>query len=190
MLEYAAAEDERLISSEKVLKQKENDQDVIRSNLNYVQCDANTPDISLEEKEPYPGAKFQGPFFGVSRDNQDGLGTCYANTAKNLLVGASQGDSVASFLDLALLYKNSDEALRRDGLDGGSSCEVLKRVNEKGFCPQSYAPFETGSKNLYTDGLMGANGTIWDQSALVEKLKDFLSGKEIFQKKSCVCELN
>jgi hypothetical protein len=174
---------ERIEAKENVLKQKEFDREVIKANAAVVNCDANTPEVSLEEKVPYPGAKFQGPFFGVPRDNQDGLGTCYANAAKNLLVGVSDGESIASFLDLALIYKDEMGGVSGSGLSGGFTCTVLNKVNEKGFCPQSLAPFETGDKNLYAEGLMGeGNGTIWDQAALVGLVQRFLVGEEKFRK--------
>jgi hypothetical protein len=183
VLVFANDKKERIQNAEISLKRKEYDLQVIKENSAFVNCDGNTPDISLEEKVPYPGAKFQGPFVNIPRDNQDGLGTCYANTAKNLLVGTSQGESVASFLDLALLFKDSPEALIATGLDGGLSCSVLKKVNQQGFCPQALAPFETGDKNLFTEGLMGENiGSVSDEAALITLVRKFLAGEETLQK--------
>jgi hypothetical protein len=182
-LKYGEIAKERIESKEAVIKQKEFDREVIKANAAVVNCDANTPEVSLEEKVPYPGAKFQGPFFGVPRDNQDGLGTCYANAAKNLLVGVSGGESVASFLDLALIYKDEMGGVSGSGLNGGFTCSVLNKVNAKGFCPQTLAPFETGDKNLFAQGLMGeGNGTIWDQATLVGLVQRFLAGEEKFRK--------
>lgn len=175
----------RLMDTEKILKLKEFDQEIIEKNNKYINCDEKTPEISLEEKIPYEGAEFQGPFFDVPRDNQDGLGTCYANTAKNLIVGASKGESVASFLDLALLYKDERSQIAKDGLDGGLSCSVLKRVNEKGYCPQEFAPFERGEKNLYTEGLMPMfEGGVEDEAQLVHMVKDFLQADENLKSKN------
>jgi hypothetical protein len=169
-------------NTEKEIKNLENDRKLIEANSKFVNCDSNTPVISLEEKVPYPDAKFQGPFFGVPRDNQDGLGTCYANTAKNLLVGASGGKDVASFLDLALVYKG-DRGVASSGLDAGLSCETLDKMKEVGFCPQEFAPFERGEKNIYTDGLMGnTTGNIFDQSRIIKQLRNFFDGQEQFIK--------
>ena len=81
------------------------EQKLVQANSQFLNCDSNTKDISLEEKIPYPGANFQGPFFGVHRDHQKSYQTCYANTAKNLLVGTSQGEDIASFLDLEHIVK-------------------------------------------------------------------------------------
>ncbi len=175
----------RLMDTEKILKLKEFDQEIIEKNNKFINCDEKTPEISLEEKTPFEGAEFQGPFFDVPRDNQDGLGTCYANTAKNLIVGASKGESVASFLDLALLYKDERSQIAKDGLDGGFSCSVLKRVNEKGYCPQEFAPFERGEKNLYTEGLMPMfEGGVEDEAKLVHMVKDFLQADQNLKSKN------
>ena len=163
---------------------KKIDQEIIQSNAQYMNCDVNSPEISLEEKEPYPGAKFQGPFFGIPRDNQDGLGTCYANTAKNLLVGLSRGDAVASFLDMALLYKDSKRELNNTeskGLDAGFSCVVLEEVSDKGFCSQSFAPIEIGEKNSY-GGLMPEVATVRDQKIVLNMLNDYLRENASFSK--------
>lgn len=175
----------RLEESEKNLKMKEVDLEVIEKNEKFVNCDENSPQISLEEKVPFEGANFQGPFYDVPRDNQDGLGTCYANTAKNLLVGASKGESVASFLDLALLYKDDNGKIAEDGLDGGFSCTVLNIVNQKGFCPQEFAPFERGEKNLYTDGLMPVTeGSVEDEAYLIKRIQDFLKADKNLKSKN------
>lgn len=177
-LGYAASQTQRLLDSEKSINLKEIDQKLSQASAKYTNCDANTPEISLEEKAPYPGAKFQGPFYGVPRDNQDGLGTCYANTAKNLLVGTSQGKDVASFLDMALLFKG-DSGVISSGLDAGYSCGVLSKMQEVGYCPQEFAPFETGEKNIFAESLMGGNkGTVYDQSIIVGLLQRFLAGQE------------
>jgi hypothetical protein len=165
------------------LKLKEDDQRVIKENTKFINCDENSPDISLEEKEPFAGATFQGPFFGVPRDNQDGLGTCYANAAKNMLVSASKGESVASFLDLALLYKEKSGGLSSSGLDGGGSCSVLEEVNAKGYCPQTFAPLETGEKNLYAKGLMGDSpGSVWDEANMLGVVRKFFVSKDNLSK--------
>lgn len=144
----------------------------------YLNCDANTPEVSLEEKVPYPGANFAGPFFGVPRDNQDGLGTCYANAAKNLLVSASQGQDVASYLDIAVTHQVSG-GFGKYNINGGESCDALKRLNAKGYCPQSNAPMEMGEKNSYAPG---SNRSISDQGTRVELLQKFLSGRTILEK--------
>jgi hypothetical protein len=175
----------RLEETEKNLKMKEFDLEVIEKNEKFVNCDENSPEISLEEKVPFEGANFQGPFYNIPRDNQDGLGTCYANTAKNLLVGASKGESVASFLDLALLYKDEKRQIAEDGLDGGFSCTVLNIVNQKGFCPQEFAPFERGEKNLYTEGLMPVmEGSVEDEAYLIKRIQDFLKADKNLKSKN------
>lgn len=148
----------------------------------FINCDANTPEINLEEKVPYEGATFSGAFHGVPRDNQDGLGTCYANAAKNLLVGISEGKDVASFLDLALVYKNMDGSLN-GGLDGGGSCPTLNAAKKTGYCPQSLAPLEGGERNLTGESLF--NLTPYNYLATnVNLIRDFLEDINSFQKSS------
>jgi hypothetical protein len=167
---------------ERLLETRVNDQKLIDSNAKFINCNALTPEISLEEKTPFLGANFSGPFFGVPRDNQDGLGTCYANTAKNLLVSTSKGEDVASFLDLALIFKEKD--LSGNGLDAGGSCPTLEKMEKKGYCPQSFAPAENGEKNSFTEGLSGESKSIYDQSILVDLLQNFFISQEVLEKKN------
>lgn len=166
------------------LEMRENEGAMVRKDhASILNCDANTPEVSLEAEVPYPGAKFKGPFVGVPRDNQDGLGTCYANTAKNLLVSTSQGKDIASFLDLALVYKGRSGVVA-SALDGGNSCDVLKRMEDKGYCPQDHSPYETGSKNLYTDGIFNGNNSLESQAYTIRLLHDFVAGVDLFTRQN------
>ncbi|MFP5384669.1 MAG: hypothetical protein ACLGHN_01225 [Bacteriovoracia bacterium] len=151
----------------------------------FTKCDTNTPDINLENETPFPGALFKGPFHGVPRDNQDGLGTCFANTAKNLIVGLSEGNDIASFLDLALLYKDDQNQVVGDGLDGGSTCSTLKTAKVKGYCPQRYSPLETGERNEVGEGLFRL-GKYEYLASNVNFLKDFLQDLSVFEKSNSV----
>lgn len=183
-IESALPQKERLLEDEQKLLMKFENRTIAKENPQFVNCDEKTPDISLEEEVPYPGADFKGPFVGIPRDNQDGVGTCYANTAKNLLVGTSQGKDVASFLDLALLYKE-EEGVISSGLDGGFSCHVLKKLKDHGYCPQGLSPIETGEANPYNEGWLGSDRVgLWGQSIVFEYLQKFLDGKEKFTKQS------
>lgn len=165
-----------------LVERLEKEEKLVLQNAKFLNCDANTPEISLEEKIPFPGADFQGPFFNVPRDNQDGLGTCYANTAKNLLVSASKGKDIASFLDLALVFKGGTGIIR-SGLDGGGSCTTLERAFRAKFCPQKYSPIETGEKNPIAEGLMAqGNFGVYDQGIIVKLLHQFLYKADAFQK--------
>lgn len=125
-----------------------------------VNCNEASPTLSLEEKG--------GPFDGIRRDNQDGIGSCFANAAKNLLVSISGGKDVASFLDMALVYKKTNGSLDDSGLDGGHTCSTLNEVAKVGYCPQQFAPIEIGERNQLGEGLfnlgpyeyMGTNITL------------------------------
>jgi hypothetical protein len=172
---------ERNLIAEHDLAFKEKDKEIITANSKFVDCNESTPDISLEEKEPFPGAPFQGAFYNVPRDNQDGLGTCYANAAKNLLVGISGGESIASYLDLALSSRDDEKQVLELGIVGGFSCDVINKLNAKGFCPQEFAPLETGEKNsLISDGLK--IDTFWRQADAYNHVRKFLASSEKFKK--------
>lgn len=183
----AARDRQALVDSEKFLKLRQDvDPEIIKANPQFMNCDLNTPEISLEEKLPYPGAVFQGPFYGVPRDNQASFNTCYANTAKNLLVGTSQGKDVASFLDLALLSKG-DSGVVSSALAGGESCSALSKLKTSGYCPQSFAPIESGDKNIYVEGLMGkGQSSAQDLSVVIGLLQEFLSGQNKIVKTNSV----
>lgn len=179
-LENAYARQVLLDDRESVLKMKEGEKRLVDSHSEIVNCDENTPEVSLEEKVPFPGAKFSGPFVGVPRDNQDGLGTCYANAAKNLLVSTSKGEDVASFMDMALIFKGTSGVIA-SGLDGGGACRVLEKTAQQGYCPQDNAPYERGERNPVMEGFIGSSdSTVWDQSIVVNLLQKFLAGKDQF----------
>lgn len=154
---------------------------LIPANQHFLNCDSGTPEINLENDTPYQNAKFKGPFSGVPRDNQDGLGTCYANTAKNLLVGLSGGNDVASFLDLALQYKSSTGGLSNDGLDAGNSCTTLNSAKANGYCPQGFSPLETGERNHVGEGLFKL-GPYEYLATNVNLIREFLTGLSEFEK--------
>ena len=176
------SKEHNLKSKEHNLKSKEYDFKVAKDNSKFTKCDENSPAISLEEEVPFPGATFKGPFFEVPRDNQDGIGSCFANTAKNLLLSGTDGGDVASFLDLALLYQNKNNYILSRGLDGGSSCIVINLVNQYGYCPQKYAPSELGEKNPYTQSLTTINASVNDDALAVNLVRNFLVGQYTLNK--------
>lgn len=147
----------------------------------FTNCDSSTPEINLEEKIPYEGADFQGPFFGIPRDNQDGLGTCFANTAKNLLIGLSGGKDNASFTDLALAFKGNTGALIANGIEGGESCSTLEEARKIGYCPQELSPLENGERNIVGEALFN-KGPYDYLSTNVHLLKYFIQDMEGLKK--------
>lgn len=180
---YWEAREEVLNFSLKAIDIKKKELSLIPANAVFNNCDANTPEINLEEKVPYVGATFSGAFHGVPRDNQDGLGTCYANAAKNLLVGVSGGKDVASFLDVALAYKEAQGGLDISGLDAGLSCMALAALKKKGYCPQQFAPMETGERNHAGESLFNTDATTY-LATNVTILREFLGGLSNFEKSS------
>ncbi len=119
----------------------------------FYNCNEDGYTLDLENETIHNTLPTRGPFYKLQRDSQGALGTCYANTAKNLIVGITKGDSIASFLDLAAIYKENTASL--ESLDGGFTCKVLDLIKEKGYCPQSYSPLEKNSysvnKTFYMD---------------------------------------
>lgn len=173
--------EDMLVSSVKAIEIKRQELDLVPGFAHFTNCDANTPEINLEEKVPFPGATFSGAFAGVPKDNQDGLGTCYANAAKNLLVGVSGGKDVASFLDVALAFKENSNAIDTTGLDGGLSCSALAALKKKGYCPQEFAPMETGERNHLGESLFNTDAYTY-LATNVTILREFLGSLSNFEK--------
>lgn len=178
---FSLAREEIVFSSIKLLEVQKAELNLLPGLSQFTNCDANTPEINLEEKVPYPGAKFSGAFADVPRDNQDGLGTCYANAAKNLLVGVSDGKDVASFLDVALTYKEASNGIDTTGLDGGLSCIALENLKKKGYCPQEFSPMETGERNHVAESLFNTDAYTY-LATNVTILREFLGGLSDFEK--------
>jgi hypothetical protein len=143
-------------------------------------CSESTVSINLEDEVPFEGASFRGPFHNVRRDNQDGLGTCYANTARNLLIGLSGGNLNPSYLDLAILYKRSRSASASEGLDRGNSCDVIKELQSsgEGICDQSNSPLETGDTSSGANLFFRDNPEEGSQAAMLTYLRQFFSSVE------------
>ena len=163
----------------KVLMKMNAEKRELASYSNFINCNAQTPEINLEKETPFSGATFKGAFHNVPRDNQDGLGTCFANTAKNLLVGLSNGKEIASFTDMAVQVQGQQKILL-DGLDGGNSCETLKKIEEVGYCPQDFSPMENGERNFFTESLFH-HEPLTDLSENIDLLKNFLRNVEKFK---------
>ncbi len=135
----------------------------------FADCSPTTPTINLEEAP--------GVLSGVPQDNQDGIGTCYANVSRNLLIGISGGRDSASYLDLALAFKrgNPGERLEEAGLDAGNICPTLRAAQTQGFCPQELAPLETGARTEIAQ-LMGVSADPFTAQARInEALRDFFA---------------
>jgi len=149
-------------------------------NKEFFVCNQSTPTIDLESETIHNKTSEKGVFVGIGRDHQDGIGTCFANTAKNLLLGLSGGEMNASFLDMALQYKklNNDNVFK---LDGGQSCIVLDEIAKNGYCPKKFSPIESGDSSQLTGGLFHEANTIHAQSRLLEILSDYLKGKNILK---------
>jgi hypothetical protein len=190
LITKSESEYEASVASEKTIKRQLDFVEIKRQELALIPkyadsflCNANMKEINLEEEVPFEGASFSGPFHNVARDNQDGLGTCYANVTKNLLLGLSGGKDVASFLDIALQFKAATKDLTKRGLDSGNPCGSLEVLKKNGYCPQSYAPMENGESDVLNEttfeldpyGFMSQN---------INMIKDFFKDLEQFNKDS------
>lgn len=146
----------------------------------FLTCDSNTPTIDLEQEVPFPGATIRGPLFNVPQDHQDGIGTCYANVSRNLLIGLSGGRDSASYLDLALAYKRTQRSrdLLMDGLDAGEICPTLEAARQQGFCPQERAPLETGARTEIATLLGVENDPFVAQANINQALRNFFARTE------------
>jgi hypothetical protein len=129
----------------------------------------------------YPNSSIKGAFFGIPRDHQDGVGSCFANVARNMLIADSNGEVDASFLDLALQYKvNEDE--KPWSVDGGISCEALEASEENGYCPKEFSPMESGELSNTLGGMFGEKtNNLKKQAYLLDKLKVYLKAKKTLE---------
>lgn len=140
-------------------------------------CNSDTPTIDLELPISMEGTKKIGTMTNITQDNQDGLGTCYANTAKNILAGLSGGKIDASFLDMALQHKILTEKEGINNLDQGSTCTALNKIKETGYCPKKDSPIESGENSLRDSGFVTKEGDIYSQAVVLNLLDDYLKGK-------------
>ena len=147
----------------------------------FYTCDKSTPTLDLEEEKVSSKLEIPGPFHKIARDNQDGIGSCFANTAKNLLVGLSAGKEDASFLDMALQYK-AEASGPLYKIDGGLSCKVLDEIKKNGYCPKELSSLESGDKVQSQGGIFEKETNLRSQSRVLKAMANFLKGKALLEK--------
>lgn len=87
--------------------------------------------------------------------DQDGLGTCYANTASVLLQSALPNNPDVSYINLALGYAEKHSANKNGSsyaydsagnllLTGGLVCESIQEAKKNGVCNRRDVPLENG----------------------------------------------
>ena len=87
-----------------------------------------------------------GSFEHFRTQDQNGLGTCYANTASAILESILPSNSEVSYLDLAIRYKESIGISSAIGssLDAGYVCKTINAAKASGgVCPRSDTLFES-----------------------------------------------
>lgn len=114
-----------------------NNMENILTDTKFKSCDSEMPTIDLENEYITKVSNIRGVFHQIPQEQQGGIGTCYANTAKNLLLGLSRGVHNANYLDLAIQYKDSTDELATEGLEGGFPCNLLRMAKKRGYCKNS-----------------------------------------------------
>lgn len=155
----------------------------------YGQSCQGIPDGKVERLDA-PGRPLQN----LKTQDQDGLGTCYANTASVLLQGRLKDNPEVSYLNLAFMYaeKYAAPKVRQNGKDsgfqekknptedesflveGGHTCDAIMTAKERGgICKRSDVAleqfFHSGSSPIASD-------SAWIQKDLVLKLSKYYDG--------------
>jgi hypothetical protein len=109
-------------SKEARLKQKYTSEQIKRFQESKIEgtCTGNTAGLSLYD----PGRTLHG----TVQQDQDGLNTCYANTASLVLKSYNPDLPTPSYLDLASFNEASDQKLY--DFDYGNTCYILNKVKE------------------------------------------------------------
>lgn len=85
------------------------------------------------------------PLHGIGQQDQDGLNTCYGNTASLMIKSINPELPVPSYLDIAS-YNNNQYSMSGYDFDYGFPCEVINKISYKSesltLCPQG--TFEEG----------------------------------------------
>lgn len=136
---------------------------VYKKNPENYKCDPGTPTIDLEET---------GVFKDLPRDHQNGMGTCFANTGKNLLFAITGGEVNASFLDMALQYMGDNPV----SINAGGACPAIKALADKGYCSKENSPIESGEESMAGSGLIGS-ASLRGQSQILDALERFFKVK-------------
>ncbi len=118
--------------------------------LNFSKCNENMPEINLESEILYKDSKKKGSLHGIAQDHQDGLNTCFAQVARNMLLSVSSGKIDPSAFDIARNFKKTTDQ-PFNGIAGGFSCDAIKATREEGYCEKSYSPMENGEIPPFID---------------------------------------
>jgi hypothetical protein len=179
-IEVYKAHDVRFNENRMELLAQKKEYDLVLTKKNILSCSKESPEVNLESEIPFPGSVFRGPFYNVPRDHQDGLGVCYANTARNLLIGLSGGMDDPSFLDLSIQHAKK---LNNSSVEAGDSCKALDSIKTIGYCPQRYSPTEVGENSMLNDQiLLKEFSSIQSQAFVLKSLEDLVNHEnELFK---------
>lgn len=165
----------------KDLKKKIVKDKLLSKHKNLLECNPSTPSIDLENEYIMKGSQVKGSFYKVPRDHQDSLGTCYANTARNLLLGVSNQKIDASFLDIALQYKSAVSS-KVTSIEGGNECGAIEKLKETGYCPKNLSPIETGDiTQIQGENLVNSNLSLYSQANTLDLIRNYLNNKSLLE---------
>lgn len=118
----------------------------------------------------------------VKVQDQDGLGTCYANTTSVVLQSSLEGHPDVSYINLALGYaekvnskaENSTYSYDKNGqmlINGGTICKTIEIAKENGgVCNRKDVPLE---KSLFNTDVDNFVDNAHDQKKLMEKVSRY-----------------
>lgn len=155
----------------------------------YAQSCDGIPDGEIKRLDQ-PGKSLEN----FRTQDQDGLGTCYANTASVMLQSRLPGHPEVSYLNLAFMYAEKHEApgVRQNGkdtgfkkkklptdddsflVDGGFSCETIMAAKERGgVCKRNDVALE---KMFHSSGSSVASDSTFLQKEVLSRLSKYYDG--------------
>lgn len=147
---------------------------------------------SLKENEEYRLDKNNGPLVNSRIQDQDGIGTCYANTSSVALQTALSGNPNVSYLQLAFshaqiniapenkgrnsAYRYSDDNEGKKGeslIDGGRVCETIEAAKSDkigGVCSRDDVALE---KSLFNPKTNNSTDSLNVQKQIIAAVSDY-----------------
>jgi hypothetical protein len=106
--------------------------------------------------------------------DQDGLGTCFANSASLLLQAYDPEHRPVSYIYLAQSYFSNTVVV--DNVSG-DACEIVKRAKKKGACPREFSKLENAK--FYS----------WDQAQILRELSNYWNSLSNFRNKGQLIDI-
>ena len=145
----------------------------------YAKFKNETPDLGFCKKGFQEIDLEKTVFKDLPRDHQDGLGTCYANTSKNLIYALTRGQLNPSFIDLSLATNKREE----EYLDGGSVCTIMGEIQNVGLCDKENSPLEMGEDLESLNFLNPKRRKLISHMYFIDLLNEYIKNKNQFENK-------